>query len=69
MDRRHDEHETRRSAGDPDRRVAARAAREEVAEILAGALWSLICAGKGPRPPSSAIRDDVAAQAAEMPGV
>lgn len=48
MDRGHDEHDTRRTAGPPGRQAAARFARDEVADVLAEALWSLICAGRWP---------------------
>ncbi len=68
MDRDPDQHDTRRD-DIRDRRAAARAAREEVAEILAGALWSLICAGKGPRSDRVARRGDRASQPVETTGV
>ena len=48
MDRGHDEHDTRRTAGTAGRQAAARFARDEVADVLAEALWSLICVGRWP---------------------
>lgn len=36
-----------------DVKAAARAAREEVTDILAEALWTLICTGRGPTPAAS----------------
>ena len=48
MGRGHDDHDTRRTTDTPDRRAAARFAREEVADVLAEGLWSLICAGRWP---------------------
>ena len=56
-----DDHNTRRTADTPDRRAAARFAREEVADVLAEALWSLICAGRWPGPGGSGARPAAAA--------
>jgi hypothetical protein len=68
MDRGHDQQDPRRQDA-RDRRAAARAARDEAAEILAGALWSLICAGKGPRRSRPIPRDGAARQPIETTGV
>ena len=48
MDREHDEHGMRRAVATAGRQAAARFARDEVADVLADALWSLICAGRWP---------------------
>jgi hypothetical protein len=48
MGRGHNESDQRQATAAQDRRVAARFAREEVADVLAEGLWSLICAGRWP---------------------
>lgn len=68
MDRAPDQNDPQRKDA-RDRRAAARAARDEVAEILATALWSLICAGKGPRSDRVARRGARASQPIETTGV
>ena len=50
----HMHNETQTEVGATDRdSAAARAAREEVTDILAEALWTLICTGRGPSPAPS----------------
>jgi hypothetical protein len=68
MDRAHDQ-PARQRDGARDRQAAAQTAREEVVEILADALWSLICAGKGPRAARGASGGDIGAQPMETTGV
>ena len=68
MKRGHTHNETRTEAGAADRdRVAARAAREEVTDILAEALWTLICTGRGPSPAPS-IRSRVTSCSGDSSG-
>ena len=52
-----------------DRRAACRRAHAEVVEILAEALWSLICAGRGPGTTGAAPRADITPQPVENIGV
>ena len=47
---------------------AALAARKEVVDILTEALWSLICAGRGPGTGFIAHRDNIDTQAVETTG-
>lgn len=63
---------TRRQATEEiarERRAARQRAREEVVEILAEALWSLICAGRGPGAEGAAPGDDISSQPMENAGV
>lgn len=48
MDRGPKQKDTAPTAARPDRKSAARFAREEAADVLAEALWSLLCAGRWP---------------------
>lgn len=48
MDRSPKQKDSALTAARPDRKSAARFAREEAADVLAEALWSLLCAGRWP---------------------
>ena len=48
MDPHHEEHGQQSDNSARQRRAATQRAREEVVDVLAEALWTLICSGRGP---------------------